>query len=96
MYPTRPGQKCRIVGSWSTDDQGKVGPNHHKEVTTISLYPMLAVGSVPVWKVSGQDLVSSYGAVGNTVDCLLYWLEVIPETDPSMNQETNKELVHDY
>lgn len=77
MTPTKPGQLCRIIGSWSTDDPGVTGPNHGKLVTTMFLHDEKSDGRVPVWRVQGASLTSSYGATGNQVDCLEYWLEVV-------------------
>lgn len=92
--PTKPGQRCRIIGSWSTDDQGVRGPNHHKEVTTLFLHDEKADDRVPVWRVQGTNLVSSFGAAGSQVDCLEYWLEVIDETPaPDKVDERETELV---
>lgn len=89
-HPTKPGQLCRIVGSWATDTEGKVGPNHHREVTTVSLHTMMADDRVPVWHVHSADpLVTSMGFVTNDLDCLNYWLEVIdPEAAPLAVKET--------
>ena len=90
-HPTQPGQLCRIVGSWSLDNQLGDSPNIGKPVTTVSLYPMLAGGTTPVWRVSGNGLISSYGAVGDSVDCLLHWLEVI-EHEPISLKVYEKDL----
>ena len=90
-HPTKPGQLCRIVGSWSLDNQLGKSPNTGKLVTTVSLYPMLAGGTTPVWRVSGKGLISSYGAVGDSVDCLLHWLEVI-EPEPVDQKVYKKDL----
>lgn len=77
IHPTRPGQLCRIIGSHSWDNGLGKGPNWNKQVTTVRLHQMQANDCVPVWQVSGRDLVSAYGAVGDEVACLNYWLEVI-------------------
>lgn len=77
MTPTKPGQLCRIIGSWSLDTEGKRGPNHGKLVTTIFLHDEKAADTVPVWRVQGASLTSSYGGTGFQVDCLEYWLEVV-------------------
>lgn len=80
IHPTRPDQRCRIVGSWSTDDPGKVGPNHNAIVTTTFLHTLQADDRVPVWRVHSETpLVTSMGVLTNDLDCLNYWLEVIDE-----------------
>jgi len=91
MTPTKPGQLCRIIGSWAHENRLGKSPNLGKMVTTVSLYPMLAGGTSPVWRVSGTDLISSYGAVGNSVDCLLHWLEVV-EPEPVEPKVLEKDL----
>jgi hypothetical protein len=92
MTPSKPGQKCRLIGSWSLDTEGKQGPNHGKVVTTLWRHEEMAADRVPVWRVSGTNLVSSYGGTGSEVDALDYWLEVI-EPDEAPPAQIKRELV---
>ena len=90
-HPTKPGQKCRIVGSWALDTEGVKGPNHGKEVVTVRLHQMQAADRVPVWRITGKDLVTSGGVIANEIDALNYWLEVIDEVEPPKVMTTEKE-----
>lgn len=94
-HPTKPGQKCRIVGSWSLDTEGKRGPNHGKEVVTVFLHQIQADDRVPVWHVRGENLVTSFGGVGNECDCLNYWLEVIEDPPPKQTEREKEVTYHD-
>lgn len=76
--PTKPGQRCRVVGSRSKDNGEGDGPNMGKEAKTMFLHQTQAANSVPVWHCSGEGLQTYYG-VGTEADFLNYWLEVIPE-----------------
>ena len=93
--PTKPGQKCRVVGSRTQENGEGAGPNMGKTVTTMFLHQMQAADSVPVWHCSGQGLQTYYGA-GTEADFLNRWLQVIEET-PQPPKETDtareKELV---
>ena len=95
-HPTKPGQVCRIIRSWATDDQGKPGPNPGKLVVTLKLHSLQANDQVPVWAVRSLSgpLVTSMGTVTTELDCLNYWLEVVEELPPKqLTKETEKELI---
>lgn len=93
LHPTKPGQRCRLIGSWSLDTEGKQGPNHGKEVTTVFLHQIQANDCVPVWRVRGENLTTSFGGVGNECDALNYWLEVLPPNEtPPEDTVAKKEL----
>lgn len=89
--PTRPGQKCRIIGSWSKDNGLGDGPNMHKEVVTLYLHELRAADVVPVWQVKGDGLTTNYGGKGDEVACLQPWLEVLPD-EPPKAETTAKHL----
>ena len=94
-HPTKPGQVCRIIRSWATDDPGKPGPNQGKKVITVSLHQLQANDCVPVWRVRSLEsaLVTSMGTITHELDCLNYWLEVLYDEPPKeLIQETEKEL----
>ena len=78
--PTKPGQKCRVVGSRTQDNGEGDGPNIGKIVTTMFLHQQQAADSVPVWHCSGESIQTYYG-VGTEADFLMTWLEVL-KADP--------------
>lgn len=90
-HPTKPGQRCRVIGSRSKDNGEGNGPNMGKVVTTKFLHQMQAADRVPVWRCTGDNLVSYHGGVGE-VDFLNYWLEVI-EDPPTPVVDAKKKAV---
>lgn len=47
-----------------------------------------------IWRVSGESLITEYGAVGNTLDCAQGWLRKIePPTDTQSNHTTKEVTV---
>ncbi len=92
--PTKPGQKCRVIGSTSGTSGHSVG----KEVVTVFQHDQnlrterngVVVDMGPVWRVRGQGLISEYGGAGDEVDCLAIWLEVI-EPEPPKTETTTKQ-----
>lgn len=97
-HPTKPGQRCRLIGSYSLDVDGVAGPNHGKVVITVFLHQVQANDSVPVWRiraVDGVTLITSFGGAGQECDALNYWLEVIDdEPQPPQSETQQKELDH--
>ena len=94
-HPVRPGQKCRIISSWSLEIEGRKGPNHHKEVTTVFLHQLQAgEEQAPVWRIKGNSLITSFGVVDDQIDCLNRWLEVIDEIQApdALTTNTEKEI----
>lgn len=92
MHPTKPNQRCRIIaGRTEANDEG-VSPNLGKVVTTVSKYAIMAGGTNPVWKVSGKGLITYYGAVGDTIDCLAIWLEVLPDEPEDKVEDKVEEI----
>lgn len=91
--PTKPGQKCRVVGSRSQENGEGDGPNIGKIVTTMFLHQQQAGDSVPVWHCRGDSLITYWGHLGTEADFLNHWLEVIPELPPKTeSQTTNQNL----
>lgn len=44
-----------------------------------------------IWRVSGENLVTEYGAVGGAIDCAQSWLRKIePPTNTQSHQSTNE------
>lgn len=82
--PTRPGQRCRVIGGRMAFNGEGQGPNIGKEVITVFLHPEQAgVEQENVWRcraASGHVLQTYYGA-GDSADFLECWLELVdPET----------------
>lgn len=94
--PTKPGQRCRVIGGrMAFNGEGK-GPNQDKEVITAFLHEEKAgVEQENVWRcnaASGHVLQTYYGA-GLAADFLECWLEVIdPEVAPPKALAADKEL----
>ena len=82
--PTRPGQRCRVIGGRMAFNGEGQGPNIGKEVITVFLHPEQAgIQQENVWRcraASGHVLQTYYGA-GDSADFLECWLQLIdPET----------------
>lgn len=82
--PSRPGQRCRVIGGRMAFNGEGQGPNIGKEVITVFLHPEQAgIQQENVWRcraASGHVLQTYYGA-GDSADFLEYWLQLIdPET----------------
>lgn len=96
--PTRPGQKCRVIGGRMAFNGEGQGPNQGKEVITMFMHPEQAGAELEnVWRckaVGGQVLQTYYGA-GDSADFLECWLSVI-EPPPSKVKEQTKELEHGH
>ena len=82
--PTRPGQRCRVIGGRMAFNGEGQGPNIGKEVITVFLHPEQAGDEQEnVWRcqaASGHVLQTYYGT-GDSADFLECWLELVdPET----------------
>lgn len=88
--PTKPGQKCRVVGSRSQENGEGDGPNMGKIVTTMFLHTQQAGDSVPVWHCRGDSLITYWGHLGTEADFLNRWLEVIQEPSTSFSATTTE------
>lgn len=94
--PTKPGQRCLVIGGrMAFNGEGK-GPNQGKEVTTVFLHEQRAgIEQEPVWRCKakpGEVLQSYYGA-GDTADFLACWLQVLPdEAPPAVERVTEREV----
>lgn len=75
--PTKPGQRCLVIGGrMAFNGEGK-GPNQGKEVVTIFLHADKAgIERENVWHCKGDGLQTYYG-VGTEADFLECWLQVI-------------------
>jgi len=92
MTPTKPGQKCRVIGGRATANGEGQSPNFGKIVTTVSLHPERAgIEQEPVWHCQSAEIITTYYGAGNAADFLECWLEVLPP-DPVVDKELTKEL----
>lgn len=78
-HPTKPGQRCLVIGGrMAFNGEGK-GPNQGKEVVTMFLHADKAgIEQENVWHCKGDALMTYYGA-GTEADFLECWLEVLPD-----------------
>lgn len=94
--PTRPGQKCRVVGGrMAFNGEGK-GPNQDKIVTTVLLLGQAGVEQENVWqcKSTGGEVLQTYYGAGPTADFLECWLEVAePDAEPPATLKKERELL---
>lgn len=71
---------------------GKTGPNIGKRVTVGYLLGQHSEHG-NIWSVSGENLMSEYGAIGPTTQCAQKWLKKVePPIPPLKQQEQTKEL----
>lgn len=94
--PTKPGQRCLVIGSrMAFNGEGK-GPNQGKTVVTMFMHAEKAgVEQENVWHcqaTGGQTLQTYYGA-GPEADFLECWLEVIePDAEPPVSTTAEREV----
>jgi hypothetical protein len=75
--PTKPGQRCRVIGGRMPFNGEGESPNKDKVVTTVFRHDELAgLEQEVVWRCCGEGLQTYYG-VGTHADFLECWLEVI-------------------
>ena len=94
--PTKPNQRCRVIGGRMAFNGEGQGPNQGKEVVTVFLHADKAgVEQENVWRcraASGHVLQTYYGA-GGEADFLECWLELIPpEKPPQQTITTENEI----
>jgi len=94
--PTKPGQRCKVIGSRMAFNGEGQGPNQGKTVITMWRHIDLAgMEREVVWHcraTNGQTLQTYYGA-GPEADFLECWLEVQPdEPEAPKVDTTEKEL----
>jgi hypothetical protein len=75
--PTKPGQRCRVIGGSAPFNGEGESPNKNKEVVTMFLHDLKAgIEQENVWHCQGENIQTFYG-VGSEADFLECWLEVI-------------------
>ena len=80
--PTKPGQRCRVIGGRMAFNGEGQGPNQGKEVVTIRMHPERAgVEREAVWhcRAKAGEMLQTYYGAGSHADFLECWLEVIDE-----------------
>lgn len=93
--PTKPGQRCRVIGSrMAFNGEGK-GPNQGKTVVTMFMHAEKAgIERENVWhcRAEGGDVLQTYYGAGPEADFLECWLEVIdPDALPPKVAERERE-----
>lgn len=79
MNPTKPGQRCRVIGGRSPANGEGTSPNQGKIVVTQYLHKEQAgVEQENVWHCASKDILTTYYGAGHEADFLECWLEVIP------------------
>lgn len=95
-HPTKPGQRCLVVGGRMAYNGEGQGPNQGKIVITDFCHPEPAGREQErVWRCHSADggLLQTYYGVGQSADFLECWLKVIdPVESPAkaLEKETEK------
>ncbi|MDP2263267.1 MAG: hypothetical protein Q8K24_08925 [Hydrogenophaga sp.] len=91
--PTKPGQRCRVVGGRTPFNGEGASPNHGKIVTTVFLHAEKAgIEQENVWRCQSSDVLQTYYGAGHAADFLECWLEVQPEDTvepPALRREVD-------
>lgn len=77
--PTKPGQRCKVVGSRTNFNNEGQSPNMGKFVVTVFLHDTKAgIEQENVWRCKAESgtLTTYWGANGTFADFLECWLEV--------------------
>jgi len=79
--PTKPDQRCRVVGGRAAFNGEGKGPNQGKIVTTVFMHVEKAgIEQENVWhcRAADGDVLQTYYGAGPEADFLECWLEVVP------------------
>ena len=87
MKPIQAGDHAEIIEG----ALGTKGPNVGKTVRVVCLRGEHSEHG-RIWKVEGDNLITEYGAVGNTVDCAQSWLRKIEPPQLDQANSTTKEV----
>jgi hypothetical protein len=91
MTPTKPGQRCRVIGGRATANGEGQSPNFGKIVVTQYLHDNKAgIEQENVWHCCSSSLLTTYYGAGLEADFLECWLEVMPP-EPVRTKETQLE-----
>ena len=83
-YPTKPNQRCKVIGGRMAFNGEGQGPNQGKEVVTMFLHNKQAgMEQENVWhcRAMERNTLQTYYGAGSEADFLECWLEVIPEEE---------------
>jgi hypothetical protein len=81
MHPTKPGQRCRVIGGRSPANGEGISPNQNKVVVTEYLHHAKAgIEQENVWhcRSANNEVLTTFFGAGFYADFLECWLEVIP------------------
>lgn len=87
MMPIKSGDMAEVIEG----ALGKSGPNIGKIVTVVSFQGEHSMHG-RIWRVTGDNLITEYGAVGMTMDCAQSWLRKIEPPQQDSNTSTKKEV----
>ena len=88
IEPIKAGDKAEVIDG----ALGKASPNIGKIVRVVSFRGEHSVYG-RIWKAQADNLVSEYGATGDSCDFAQSWLRKIPPLkNPDVSQETEKAL----
>lgn len=94
--PTKPDQRCRVIGGRTPFNGEGKSPNQDKVVVTVFLHQDRAgIEQENVWHCRAAEggLLQTYYGVGNEADFLECWLEVIdPDAAPPKTLVVEKEM----
>lgn len=79
-YPTKPNQRCKVIGGRTPFNGEGVSPNQGMEVTTMFLHDIKAgIEQENVWHCRSKDgeMLQTYFGVVNEADFLECWLQII-------------------
>lgn len=97
-HPTKPGQRCLVVGSrMAFNGEGK-GPNQGKTVVTMFCHAEKAGNEQEnVWHCAGENgtILQTYYGAGPEADFLECWLEVLPKGFDELKVNFEAELTTD-
>ena len=82
--PIRSGDVCRVIDGALGKDSPNIGKQVHGLRGEHSVYGR-------IWRCAGKDLVTEYGAAGNSCDFAQSWLQKLPP-EALHKQDQVKEL----
>lgn len=87
-HPTKPGQRCCVIGGRTPANGEGTSPNQGKIVVTHYLHNQQAgIEQENVWHCTSNDVLVTYYGAGHEADFLQCWLEVLPP-EPLKAKET--------